>query len=57
MKLLRELRLRNSNVAGEFAGRKPDENGDVAFDHALRRVADAERFGCLLGLRSAEMPQ
>src|SRR4030081_12291 len=29
VKLLRGFRLRDSNVAGELAGRKPDRNGDV----------------------------
>jgi hypothetical protein len=32
-------RLRYSNVAGQFAGREPDRNGDVALHHALGGVA------------------
>ena len=31
LELFRELRLGNSNVAGVFAGREPDRNGDIAF--------------------------
>ena len=38
MELFREFRFRYFNVAGEFAGREPDRNGDVAFHHALGRI-------------------
>jgi hypothetical protein len=31
LELFRELRLGNFKVAGEFAGREPDRNGDIAF--------------------------
>jgi hypothetical protein len=49
VKLFWKFRFRYSNVAGEFASREPDRNGDVAFHHALRRISNSQCFGCLLG--------
>jgi hypothetical protein len=45
VKFLGDFALGYSNVAGQFAGREPDGDCDVALHHALGRVADAQGFG------------
>jgi cold shock CspA family protein len=49
VKLPRNVALGYSNVADQFAGRKPDGNGDIAFHHALTGISNPQRLGGLLG--------
>src|ERR1700704_460293 len=51
VKLLRGFRLRDSNVAGEFAGREPDRNGDVPQRYERSHSAGFRWFVGLLFFR------
>src|SRR3979411_897448 len=51
VKLLRGFRLRDSNVAGELAGREPDRNGDVPQRYERSHSAGFRWFVGLLFFR------